>query len=78
MAWFSKRRFTHINDTIEVCLEAWKKMQIDITVLLLIKLFNNSSCKNVWWKDCVYTREERRTIRSQLLIKIFHIRFISV
>ena len=32
------RRFTHINDTIKVCFEAWKKKQTVITVFLVIKV----------------------------------------
>jgi UDP-glucose 4-epimerase len=32
------RRFTHINDTIKVCYEAWKKIKIDTIVLLIKKV----------------------------------------
>jgi len=33
------RRFTHINDTIEACYHAWKKMNVSITVYLIKKLY---------------------------------------
>ena len=41
------RRFTHIDDTIKVCIEAWKKIKISITVFHQRILFNSSSCKDV-------------------------------
>ena len=31
------RKFTHIQDTIDVCIEAWKKIIVYITVSLLKK-----------------------------------------
>ena len=32
------RRFTHINDTIEICYKAWKKISVDIIVFLIEKV----------------------------------------
>ena len=32
------RRFTHINDTIDACFYAWKKIDVVITVFLIKKV----------------------------------------
>jgi UDP-glucose 4-epimerase len=31
------RRFTHVNDTVEVCYNAWKKIKMPITIVFQIK-----------------------------------------
>ena len=43
------RRFTHINDTIDTCIEAWKKNNNRHYLYHQEKLFNYSSGKYVWW-----------------------------
>ena len=35
---YQTRRFTHINDTVDVCFEAWKKINVFIIVLVIKKL----------------------------------------
>ena len=41
------RRFTHINDTVEICYLAWKKISVDTIAFHKRKLFNYTSCENV-------------------------------
>ena len=38
------RRFTHINDTVDACFYAWKKINVDIIVFQQKKLHNIRSC----------------------------------
>ena len=33
------RRFTHISDTVNACYYAWKKINVDIIVFLIKKVF---------------------------------------
>ena len=54
------RRFTHINDTVEICYKAWKKNLCDITVfqiknlILLLRLLKCLSQNiNIYLKDLV-------------------------
>ena len=41
------RRFTHINDTIKVCFEAWKKIGVLIILFLQKIIYYITSCEDV-------------------------------
>ena len=50
------RRFTHIDDTIQTCFEAWKNNRcLHYSISNKKNLFNTGSCKNFWGKHQIFT-----------------------